>query len=108
VVKKFFDDDNETERKLFKEARLLNTLRHPNIVGLKGRCLDRYALLLEYIYFDLNPFGVNETVDCLQALLKYFDKKNCAQSDSKVFYHAANELPQVCSFLTKMAFLIET
>ena len=37
VVKKFFDDDNDTEGKLFKEARLLNTLRHPNIVGLRGR-----------------------------------------------------------------------
>ena len=99
MVKKFFHDDNDTERKLFKEARLLNTLRHPNIVGLRGRCLDRYALLLEYIYFDLNPFGVNETVHCLQALLKYFDKKNCAQIDSKVFYHAANNIASGLQFL---------
>ena len=41
VVKKFFDDDIDTERKLFKEARLLNTLRHPNIVSLKARPVFR-------------------------------------------------------------------
>ena len=40
VVKKFFDDDIDAERKLFKEAILLNTLRHPNIVSLKDRCSD--------------------------------------------------------------------
>ena len=92
VVKKFFDDDNDTERKLFKEVRLLNTLRHPNIVGLRDRCLDRYALLLEYIYSDLNLFfDLN--------LLKYFDKKNCAQIDSKVFYHAANDIASGLQFL---------
>ena len=99
VVKKFFDDDIDTERKLFKEARLLNTLRHPNIVSLKGRCSDRYALLLEYVYFDLKPFGVNEIVNCLQALLQYFDKKNCAQIDSKVFYHAAKDIASGLQFL---------
>ena len=37
VVKKLFDDDIDTERKLFKEARLLNTLRHPNIVSLNSK-----------------------------------------------------------------------
>ena len=79
-----------------KEARLLNTLRHQNIVSLKGRCSDRYALLLEYVYFDLKPFGVNEIVNCLQALL---DKKNCAQIDSKVFYHAAKDIASGFQFL---------
>ena len=99
VVKKFFDDDIDMERKLFKEARLLNTLRHPNIVSLKCQCSDRYGLLLEYVYFDLKPFGMNETVDCLEALLQYFDKKNCAQIDSKVFYHAAKDIASGLQFL---------
>ena len=31
---------------------------------------------------------MNKIVNCLQALLQYFDKKNCAQIDSKVLYHA--------------------
>ena len=101
VVKKFFDDDIDTERKLFKEARLLNTLdlRHPNIVSLKGRCSDHYALPLGYVYFDLKPFGVNEIVNCLQALLQYFDKKNCTQIDSKVFYYAAKDIASGLQFL---------
>ena len=72
VVKKFFDDDIDTERKLFKEARLLNTLRHPNIVSLKSRCSDRYALLLEYVYFDLKPFGVNKMSTVYTSLASVF------------------------------------
>ena len=42
---------------------------------------------------------MNEIVNCLQALLQYFDKKNCAQIDSKVFYHAAKNIASGLQFL---------
>jgi serine/threonine protein kinase len=41
---------------------------------------------------------VNETVNCLQALLQYFDKKNCVQIETKVFY-AANDMALGLQFL---------
>ena len=53
VVKKFFDDDIDTERKLFKEARLLNTLRHPNIV--KAAFHFRVFHTHVYVRKTLNP-----------------------------------------------------
>ena len=42
---------------------------------------------------------MNKIVNCLQALLQYFDKKNCAQIDSKVFYHAAKDIASGLQFL---------
>ena len=95
VVKKFFDDDIDTERKLFKEGRLLNTLRHPRRPVFRSLRLTSS----EYVYFDLKPFGVDKIVNCLQALLQYFDQKNCAQIDSKVFCHAAKDIASGLQFL---------
>ena len=40
VVKKYFDEDMDTECKCTNEVKLLNGLRHQNIVTLKGVCSD--------------------------------------------------------------------
>ena len=94
VVKKFFDecDDDKTRCKLIKEAKLLHTLDHPNLVCLKGLCSDQNAILLEYVCFNLKPFGLDKTVTCLKDLLQYFDKIHCAQISSNVFYYAATDI----------------
>jgi serine/threonine protein kinase len=60
VVKKLLDSSLEARKLLLKEARLINQLNHANIVEFKGICLDRYqryALLMEYVYFDFRPIG---------------------------------------------------
>ena len=54
VVKKKLYVLNESEKKLFfKEAALLNGLLHPNIVKLLGVCHQPQAIMLEYVYFDV-------------------------------------------------------
>lgn len=45
AIKKFLGVDEENRRILVKEAKLLNSLQHRNIVGFKGVCDDQYALL---------------------------------------------------------------
>lgn len=101
VVNKFFDecDDDKTRRKLVKEAKLLNKLDHPNLVRLKGLCSDQNAILLEYVCFNLKPFGLDKTVTCLKDLLQYFDKIHCVQISSKVFYYAATDVAKGLQYL---------
>ena len=57
VVKKLLATNNEAKKSLVKEARLLSKLQHPNVVEFKGMCLDKYAVLLEYIHFNFTPIG---------------------------------------------------
>ena len=52
AVKKFIGHEDIDERILIKDAKLLNSLQHKNIVGFKGVCIDQYALLLEFVQFD--------------------------------------------------------
>jgi len=43
-----------------KEAALLNGLHHQNIVKLLGVCHQPQAIMLEYVYFDFELFGVDD------------------------------------------------
>lgn len=92
AVKKFIGLDEESQKILVKEAKLLNSLQHPNIVGFKGVCDDQHAILLEYVYFDFAPFGIDLKVNSLADLLRHFDKSDCANIDKNVFYHAAEDI----------------
>ena len=92
AVKKFLGNDQIDAKILLKEAKLLNSLRHPNIVAFKGICKDNYALLLEFVQFDFKPFGMDLQVSSLAELLCHFDKSNCAHISEKVFYRAAEDV----------------
>jgi serine/threonine protein kinase len=68
AVKKFLHIEAESQKKIvLKEAKLLNGLTHPNIIEFKGICNDEYAILLEYLYFDFKPFGINAKAHCLSS-----------------------------------------
>ena len=99
AVKKFLGNDQIDAKILLKEAKLLNKLRHQNIVGFKGICKDTYALLLEFVQFDFKPFGVDHQVRSLAELLCYFDKSNCRDISEKVFYRAAENIASGIQYL---------
>ena len=52
VVKKMLSDDVLDKKTFIKEARILQRLKHPNIVDFKGICNNPFALVLQYVYFD--------------------------------------------------------
>lgn len=56
VVKKHLDADELSRKSLLKAVRLLHS---------KGICIDQFAILLEYVYFDFAPVGVSEKVNSL-------------------------------------------
>ena len=86
------EDEEETRRLVLKEAKLFNSLTHPNIVKFKGICNDHYALLLEYMFFDFKPFDLDLNVNCLSELLSHFDKTDWQNISKVVFYQAASDV----------------
>jgi serine/threonine protein kinase len=101
VAKKLLSRSSfQSQKKIvLKEAKLLNGLTHPNIIEFKGICNDEYAILLEYLYFDFNPFGINAKAHCLADLLSQFDKSDCAQIDKQVSERIANDVAAGVGYL---------
>ena len=55
-----------------QEAKFLDKLAHPNILQFKGICLEEEGIMLEYMVFDLKPYGVNVEVHNLSDLIKIY------------------------------------
>ena len=93
AVKKFLDGEAD-RRILLKEAKLLNSLQHPHIVGFKG-------VLLEFLEFDFTPFGIDLKVNPLADLLRRFDKTDCRNINKKVFYKISENVASSLHYLNK-------
>ena len=72
VIKKLLRQ-NEYEKRLFlKEATILNGLSNGHIVQFKAVCSRPFAMMLEYLYFDLGPFGITgQRLSSLQEFLEF-------------------------------------
>ena len=77
AVKKLLDSSNEARKALIKEVRLIHKLNHANIVQFKGICLDRYAVLMEYVHFDFKPIGHDLIIDNLAGFLAFCEQSSC-------------------------------
>ena len=72
VVKKLRRQKKQRERDLFvKEVRILSDLRCKHIVGVEGYCSNPVAAILEYVYFDFKPLGIDG--DRISSLNEYLD-----------------------------------
>lgn len=75
VVLKKLEGYSEDDRKAFKkEAMILRTLKHDNVVTFKAFCDDPMAIMLEHVSFNFKPFRIDKTVNSLQEFLKYVDQ----------------------------------
>ena len=64
----------EMSNVFLKEARLLNDLRHENIVELLAACDILAAIMLELREFSMKPFQVGQSFLPLDKFLKYLAK----------------------------------
>ena len=99
VVKKLISADEETKKSLMKEARLLQNLRHANVVEFKGICTDQLSLLLEYAYFDFSPFGCDIQTHSLDEFLAVCEQSSCDGMNVAVFTHAAFDVTSGLMYL---------
>ena len=56
VVKKMFDLEDDEKDLSLKEVKLLNMLKHTNIMAFHGMSISPPAIMLEYMYFHFSLF----------------------------------------------------
>lgn len=80
IIKELMDNDEENQRLFVKEAKLMNSMNHPNIVNfnsfLQQSEHNKCAFLMEYMHFDLSPFGYTSHVSSLKELLLALDNND--------------------------------
>ena len=74
VAKKLRGESAEEESCFVKEARLLYSLEHDNVVGFKGFSSSPCAILMEYLCFDFSLFEISKQLSNLVEFLNYIDK----------------------------------
>ena len=62
VVKKMFDLEDDEKDLFLKEVKLLNMLKHTNIMAVHGRSISPPAIMLEYMYFHFSLFDKDHKV----------------------------------------------
>ena len=77
VAKKLLDEDILDKKTFVKEGRIIQELKHPNIVKFKGICNNPFALILGYVYFDFQPFGFESKVSFLAEFLGVLECSDC-------------------------------
>ena len=70
VVKRMLEmQDEEDTKRFIKEVRIMNELKHPNIIEFRRVCFAPCALMMEYMSFSFLPFGSDISVSSLQRFL---------------------------------------
>ena len=81
ILKVLTEVENE---KIVKEARFLQKLKHRSIAEFIGVELNKKTFILEYITFDLTPFGINKHVTSSNGLLKEIGTEQLAMEFTQV------------------------
>ena len=56
---------------------MLSQLGHENVVKFKAVCQDPMAIMLEYVYFDIEVFGGEGKLSSLNKLMYLIDGQDC-------------------------------
>ena len=102
VIKKLRELDQESKKTFLKEASLLQQLREKQnrtIAEFFGLCTDPYAIMMEYVYFDFNPFGIDKKVSSLRDLLVFIDEQQLADTFSNFQVRIAQDIAHGLAFL---------
>ena len=102
VIKKLREQDQESKKMFLKEASLLQQLREKQnrtIVEFFGLCTDPYTIMMEYVYFDFNPFGFNKKVSSLRDLTVFIDEQQLADTFSNLQVCIAQDIAHGRAFL---------
>ena len=84
VLKELIVDDKDSQCLFAKEAKLLHTVNHDNIVKFDSVCfytgssVNKISFLMEYNQFDFAPLGQNYSVSSLKDFLLFVDKFDCS------------------------------
>ena len=101
VVKLLEDVDVED---ICQEAKFLDRLKHFNIVEFRGICLQECSIMLEYMVFNLRPYGVNAEVHNLAEVIKHLSRPICHGYQNLIVEAAEGTLDGI-SYLRSQGFV---
>ena len=74
VTKKLTGESADEEECFAKEARLMFSLKHENIVSFKAFSSSPCAIMMEYVCFDFSLFEISKQLSNLVDFLNFVDK----------------------------------
>lgn len=100
VAKRIHPGSTEDEQLIFaKEAKLLGTIKHPNIVTLIGVCEEPdICIIMEFLQFSLKPFKRNRFFNNLDDL-SYMNRERILFLFPKIGYFMARDIIKAVAYL---------
>ena len=74
VMKKLNGESADEEKCFIKEARLMFSLKHDNIVSFKAFSTSPCAIMMEYMCFNFSLFEISKELSNLVDFLNFVDK----------------------------------
>ena len=100
VVKKLFcAGDEDSQKEFLKEAKLMISLKHDNVVQLKAICLQPSAILSEFVYFDFQCFSDETRVYNLAEFLRHVNRNYNCEGFTRVMPHIAESVARGLQYL---------
>ena len=98
VVKRFFGEGNSLLKNIAKEAKMLESICHPNITQFIGVCSKPVAIMMDYECFDFSPFGLNHQIS---NLLKFLNTLGHIEGQTEAFEHFLPVFPKAAKDVAK-------
>ena len=100
VVKQLLEQHERNLRLFYKEANILHSLDDKRIVKLHAVCQSPPAMMLELVYFDFSPFGLERRVFSLKDFLNFLSSEDGAMdSFSPLFIKIAEDTARSLKYL---------
>ena len=78
VIKQLFEQHERNLRLFYKEANILHSLDDKRIVKLHAVCQSPPAMILELVYFNFSPFGLERHVFSLKDFINFLSSEGGA------------------------------
>ena len=100
VVKQLLEQHERNLRLFYKEANILHSLDDKRIVKLHAVCQSPPAMMLELVYFDFSPFGLERRVFSLKDFINFLSSEDGAMdSFSPLFIKIAEDTARSLKYL---------
>lgn len=84
-----------------KEAKLIFNINHAGILGFLGFTENPYSLMMEYIMFDFQPFGIEKTVTNIGEFYHFIDHEFDFESFADVLVVCIRDVVNALDYLHK-------
>ena len=91
VVKRFFGEGNSLLENIAEDAKVLESICHPNITQFIGVCSKPVAITMDYECFDFSPFGLNHQIS---NLLEFLNTLDHIEGETEAFEHFLPVFPK--------------